>query len=121
MNPSHESDADLERRLRRAMAPVDDAGFSARVVAALPASAAKRRNGRILFAAIGAVAGIAVALAALRDTPLPSAGDAVQDLVDALRPVSNALFQPAGLLALAVTAFSLAVAFWPSLRPRRDD
>ena len=99
--------------------PVPDHGFSARVLAALPPRPPTRRRDsrRLAFSAVGALAGIMVALHKVGSwseisTGLTSAGPQ-------LSQAFNQLASPGFALAVAVTLVSLAYVFRPQGRLMR--
>jgi len=111
-------DAQLEAWLRRnaASTPLTDAGFTSRVLAALPPSAAVRSNvRRRVFCLAGALAGLALTGLLGGDwsrTP-ENIALVVQPFTLALDQLSN----PPTAWALALAAFSVVYALRRTLRP----
>jgi len=94
-------------RANAVMPPLDDDGFSRRVIAALPP--ARRPAPQVWLAAAGLAAGLVTVLAGIAlAQPAPSALVAFNtELVDAV----DQLLTPAGTGALAITVGSLWFAF----------
>ena len=116
-SPTPPDDARFDTWLRShaALPPLPDAGFSQRVLTALPAP--QRRTGvspRLLTIGLGAVAGLGFAAIKFGtgtsvdfNLPAPEAAAALTQLAD-----------PKLHVALGVTVISLAVVFWRDLRRR---
>ena len=116
-SPTPPDDARFDTWLRShaALPPLSDAGFSQRVLTALPAP--QRRTGvspRLLTIGLGAVAGLGFAAIKFGtgtsvdfNLPAPEAAAALTQLAD---PKLN--------VALGVTVLSLAFVFWRDLRRR---
>lgn len=111
-------DAPLETWLRAntALPPLPDAGFSQRVLTALPAQ--PRRAGispRLFVIGLGAVAGMGfVAFKLLAGAPVELNLPAPEMETAALAQLAD----PKLHAALGVTVVTLAFAFWPDLRRR---
>ncbi len=110
-------DARLEALLRRAAPELSDHGFSARVLAALPAvteSHTPALSRRLVVCIVGAGAGCGLVLwRGVSGTELESGADR---LGDALVNLGPSLADPLFTAALGVTLFSLVVAFRAELR-----
>jgi hypothetical protein len=116
LNSLPSDDAQLEAWLRASssLPPIADHGFTARVIATLPAPAAQRSTRRTWFCLAGAFVGLVVAGLKISSGPdftanvpaiTPDAALALKQLAD-----------PSFLLAMGVTAASLMFAFWPDVR-----
>jgi hypothetical protein len=105
-------DADLEAWLRANgnLVPLPDAGFSTRVLTALPRASARRIQ-RSIGCLAAMVVGGALALAGV----LGSGRDAADDLFVS---VNHPLATPPALIALVATAGSLCFVYRARLRPR---
>lgn len=112
LNSRAPDDAQLERLLRHAAPPLTDDGFSARVVAALPASQpAPREWLRPALCLGGALAGVAIVWSQMESVGALRS-ETTQLLMHAAN-VSTAVLDPMVGLALLVTLGSLAFAFRP--------
>jgi hypothetical protein len=115
LNSPPPDDAQLEAWLRNnaSLAPLPDDGFTSRVLATLPAPVARQSVQRAWFCIAGALVGLVVA--ALKIASAPDFALIVPAISpDAARGLEQ-LADPRLLVAVAVTAASLAFA----LRPRR--
>jgi hypothetical protein len=128
LNSSHPDDARLEAWLRAhsAAAPLPDDGFSARVLAALPArtqpalsanrfAARRTARRRLWLCLLGALAGMALGVTANRGASPTDIGHAFGALLPPLAAAFDRLATPSITLAAAATVVSLAVAYWPAL------
>ena len=111
-------DARLQALLNQHAAPLADEGFSARVLASLPAAPApsRARSPRFWVYLAGAIAGCGFAL-----WQIGSWWEIQSDTAQAISRLSAALAawnDPTFVLALVVAALSLAVAFQAELRRR---
>ncbi|HVW20265.1 MAG TPA: hypothetical protein VHC86_03545 [Opitutaceae bacterium] len=104
-------DDPIEALLRRALPPeVPDAGFSARVLAALPPPSRRSLPWRqILLCAAGAAAGAAAALATGHSLQLALPTDA--ELAAAAQGAAQALSRPANALTVLIAAAALLYAW----------
>ena len=117
LNHPANDDARLEAMLRRAAPPLPDDGFSARVLAALPApEAAAALWRRIAFCLAGAAAGYGFAL--WRGAAWPDLQLELEQFATALVNATSTLADPLLGAALVVTALSLLFAFQSELRER---
>lgn len=123
LNASASDEARLDRFLRTTEVPLDDAGFSDRVLAALPPPVAERSPRRRQICLAAAAVGIAFAavriggLAGWHD--LTSTVDRQLAAVQAATGPALAQLPPGNLsLALGITALSLAYAFRSTLKAR---
>lgn len=115
--PDAKGDARLEAMLRGATPPLPDAGFSTRVLAALPARAQPRVPWRrILFCLVGAAAGSGYAL--WRGVSGLDVETGADRLGNALANLGLSLSDPKFVAAMGVTLLSLAVAFRAELRDK---
>ncbi len=135
LNSSPPDDARLEAWLRAhsAAAPLPDDGFSARVLAALPArthpalaadllaarrAADRRRRAvhrRLCLCLLGALAGTALGVMADHGASPADVGIAFSALLPPLTAAFDGLATPSIALAAAVTVASLVVVYWPEL------
>lgn len=116
LNSPSSDDPQLEAWLRAsaALPPLPDNGFTSRVVATLPVTTAQRSTQRMWFCVAGALVGLAVA--ALKIFTAPDLAISVPTITpDAARAMEQ-LADPKLLVAVAVTAASLAFAFRPKRR-----
>jgi hypothetical protein len=109
-------DEALETWLRHeaALPPLDDAGFSARVLAVLPPPPSQRNRQRTWICLAGAAMGLAVTA-----WPVLAAGnplDRLPSLDEALLLALTQLADPAVGLALLTAGATLLYVFWRSLR-----
>lgn len=110
-------DARLEARLRRPAPPIADGGFSARVVAALPAPTGHTERLRWLVEIWSAVLGVVVALGGWYFWP-GSKTDVVEPLQSAMQN-ATALADPMLLGAIVISAGCVLFALKPRvLLPR---
>lgn len=115
MNSPADDNQDLAALFRRASPPLADAGFSQRVVAALPPRRRRRDLRQLAWCAIGAFAGIAFAASrgALSAASLAEGGS---ELGRSLAPMLEIAANPHVLVALVVTGFSVAFALLGDIR-----
>ena len=114
ITPPSPEDARLETFLSHDLAaPLPDAGFSARVLAALPPRQRYRApvQGRITALAAGALAGLAVAL--WQGANWSDLISIVSQLEQATLHLSDQLANTSSILALAIVAGLLAIEFFP--------
>jgi hypothetical protein len=114
--PDASDDARLRALLRRQTAPLPDGGFSARVMAALPVASTPSRaySPRIWIYLAGALAGSGFAF-----WRAGSWGEIRAETIQAVSRLGAPLAtfnDPTFILALAVAAFSLLVAFRTEVR-----
>ena len=116
-SPDANGDARLEALLRRATTPLDDDGFSARVLAALPAPVKPRVPWqRILFCIAGALAGCGYAV--WRGVSGPAFETGIARLGNTLADFGPSMTDPRFVTAMGVTVLSLALAFRTELREK---
>lgn len=121
-SPSAPDDAALEARLRQPLAPLPDAGFSQRVLAALPppvpAAAPARAHARWPRAAICLLGALVGFLIARRGETEFSATEMSAQLQSSLAPLGAALADPKMLLSLVLTVVVVLYALRPGPLPR---
>jgi hypothetical protein len=125
MEPAHlnspsPDDTQLDEWLRAnaTVAPLPDAGFSQRVLAALPSRQAPIAWRRALLCVAGALAG---AVIAQHERGWPQWSDLAQPLVDAARAASAFFADPWRCAALAVAMMAAAVTTTLVLTLRDDE
>jgi hypothetical protein len=104
LNSRFDPDAELEALLRAPTAPLADAGFSQRVLAALPSP---HRESRIRPWLCAAAVGIGCWFVFSRDRPAPQVTGSVDELWRSLAGIGTVATDPWILCALVVTAVSL--------------
>ena len=115
--PSANDDARLEALLRRAAPTLPDNGFSARVLAALPATEEQHAPWRrAVFCLVGAAAGCGLAF--WRSGASPGLQSGLEQFGVNLADASLVFADPMVSAALVVTALSLLVAFRTELREK---
>ena len=117
LNSSSPENNELETHYRALLsaAPLRDDGFSARVLAALPAAGVRKfNNKRRLFCAAGLVAGLAVATTGAISTGDFSAN--IPSLGHALASAGIELLTAPVVLAFSLALFSLWYAFRDRMR-----
>jgi hypothetical protein len=113
LNPSAGPDAEIEALLRGGHAALTDNGFSARVVAALPAKA-RAHHTRLRWCAAGTITGVLVALAS--GASFTDFEKSVLELEANLAALVPMVADPSFAIALGVAVVSLGFAFWPAGR-----
>ncbi|AOS46452.1 hypothetical protein Verru16b_03558 [Lacunisphaera limnophila] len=118
LNSPPSDDAALETWLRTgaALPPLPDAGFSGRVLTALPRTQKSRLSPRLLAIAIGAAAG--AGLAAFKALTSASGDFVPPTIASDLSAAFAQLADPRLHVALGVTVITLVLAFWNDLRRR---
>ena len=108
-------EAQLDALLRRAAPPLTDDGFSARVLAALPAAPEQRTSWRrSIFCLVGALAGCGFAF--WRGLAASDWEAGFERVATAFLNLGPAFADPLVGAALVVAVLSLGVAFWTELR-----
>jgi hypothetical protein len=115
-SPFPENDElDAQCRAQFSVPAIPDGGFSARVLAALPAPANRTfRRRRRWFCAVGLIAGIAVT--AIRLMISNDSSPLLPQLANGMSAAATQFFSGPVMLALGLTAFSLWFAFRDRLR-----
>jgi hypothetical protein len=117
LKPDQEAQLEAWLRMTRASAPPPDDGFSARVMAALPAGAAPHTPAsvpRAILCGVAAAAGLVVTLQQRLSWTAVTAP--LHDIGGTVLRLTDETMAGTGALVLAVTLASLVVAYWSELR-----
>jgi hypothetical protein len=113
MNAAPDRDSELEQMLRAANPPLADAGFSARVVAALPRKS-PRSAGRFAMCAAGAIVGVWFAMQ--RGASWTSVTNAGAEVGQTLAALAALAADPWTVLGFVITGLALVYVFRPISR-----